>query len=175
MAHRRVKILNKIVEEDIQLIDTKKRRHRRRNSITVEPIEENASVAANAANEANESIANEIKQNGLPIGEQEAIKDDKQPLSVYDPDQSVLMVEVENVVNDKFEINEEIKALTQEIVKTIRDIISLNPLYRETVQQMIQSGQRIIDNPVYLSDLGAALTGSEPRMLILVGFMHVNI
>ncbi|KAK4336937.1 hypothetical protein RND71_044091 [Anisodus tanguticus] len=30
---------------------------------------------------------------------------------------------------------------------------------------MIQSGQRIIDNPVYLSDLGAALTGSDPEEL----------
>jgi len=26
--------------------------------------------------------------------------------------------------------------------------------FRETVAQMIQAGQRVIDNPVYLSDLG---------------------
>lgn len=39
-------------------------------------------------------------------------------------------------------------------MKTIREIIALNPLYRESVQQMIQAGQRVIDNPVYLSDLG---------------------
>ena len=77
-------------------------------------------------------------------------------------DNPVLMGEVENFHHDKFEMTDEIKALTQEIVKTIRDIISLNPLYRESVQQMIQAGQRIVDNPVYLSDLGAALTGAEP-------------
>ncbi|GBL95773.1 Lon protease, mitochondrial [Araneus ventricosus] len=77
----------------------------------------------------------------------------------------VLMVEVENVTHDPYESTEEIKALTQEIVKTIREIISLNPLYRESVQQMIQAGQRVVDNPVYLSDLGAALTGSEPHEL----------
>lgn len=42
----------------------------------------------------------------------------------------VLMVEVENVTHDKFKQTEEVKALTQEIIKTIRDIINLNPLYR---------------------------------------------
>ena len=30
---------------------------------------------------------------------------------------------------------------------------------------MIQAGQRVVDNPVYLSDLGAALTGAEPHEL----------
>ncbi|XP_035220038.1 lon protease homolog, mitochondrial-like [Stegodyphus dumicola] len=77
----------------------------------------------------------------------------------------VLMVEVENLGHEPYEVTEEIKALTQEIVKTIREIIALNPLYRESVQQMIQAGQRVIDNPVYLSDLGAALTGAEPHEL----------
>ncbi|CAL1284783.1 unnamed protein product [Larinioides sclopetarius] len=75
------------------------------------------------------------------------------------------MVEVENITHESYESTEEIKALTQEIVKTIREIISLNPLYRESVQQMIQAGQRVVDNPVYLSDLGAALTGAEPHEL----------
>ena len=33
--------------------------------------------------------------------------------------------------------------------------------FRETVSQMVQAGQKVVDNPVYLSDLGAALTGAE--------------
>lgn len=37
----------------------------------------------------------------------------------------------------------------------------MNPLYRESLQQMLHQGQRVVDNPVYLSDLGAALTGAE--------------
>ncbi|XP_046395848.1 lon protease homolog, mitochondrial isoform X2 [Ischnura elegans] len=81
------------------------------------------------------------------------------------PPPSVLMVEVENVTHDKFRQTEEVKALTQEVIKTIRDIISLNPLYRESLQQMLHQGQRVVDNPVYLSDLGAALTGAEPAEL----------
>lgn len=77
----------------------------------------------------------------------------------------LLMVEVENLVHNKFRQTEEVKALTQEVIKTIRDIISLNPLYRDSLQQMMHQGQRVIDNPVYLSDLGAALTAAEAKEL----------
>lgn len=62
-------------------------------------------------------------------------------------------------------INFFLKALTQELIKTIRDIISMNPLYRESLQQMLHQGQRVVDNPVYLSDLGAALTGADAQEL----------
>lgn len=51
------------------------------------------------------------------------------------------------------------------MIKTIRDIINMNPLYRESLQQMLHQGQRVVDNPVYLSDLGAALTGAEAAEL----------
>ncbi|CAL4073928.1 unnamed protein product, partial [Meganyctiphanes norvegica] len=82
-----------------------------------------------------------------------------------EPPQRVLLAEVENVHHDKFQTTEEVKAMTQEIIKTIRDIIALNPLYRESVQQMIQSGQRVVDNPVYLADLAASLTSANPEEL----------
>lgn len=41
----------------------------------------------------------------------------------------------------------------------------MNPLYRESLQQMLHQGQRVVDNPVYLSDLGAALTGADAEEL----------
>ncbi|MEJ1269834.1 lon peptidase 1 mitochondrial [Cricetulus griseus] len=82
-----------------------------------------------------------------------------------DTPKEVLMVEVENVTHEDFQVTEEVKALTAEIVKTIRDIIALNPLYRESVLQMMQAGQRVVDNPIYLSDMGAALTGAESHEL----------
>ncbi|XP_016410077.1 lon protease homolog, mitochondrial-like, partial [Sinocyclocheilus rhinocerous] len=81
------------------------------------------------------------------------------------PLSGVLLVEVDNVVHEEFQVTEEVKALTAEIVKTIRDIIALNPLYRESVLQMMQAGQRVVDNPIYLSDMGAALTGAESHEL----------
>ncbi|KAJ0175314.1 hypothetical protein K1T71_009455 [Dendrolimus kikuchii] len=80
------------------------------------------------------------------------------------PDQ-VVMVKVENMMHEKFKQTEEVKALTQEVIKTIRDIINLNPLYRESLHHMLAQGQRVVDNPVYLSDLGAALTGAESAEL----------
>lgn len=47
-----------------------------------------------------------------------------------DPSQPVLMVEVENLKHNDYKQTEEVKALTQEVIKTIRDIITMNPLYR---------------------------------------------
>lgn len=52
-----------------------------------------------------------------------------EPVKKLPPDQ-VVMVKVENMVHEKFKQTEEVKALTQEVIKTIRDIINLNPLYR---------------------------------------------
>jgi len=37
---------------------------------------------------------------------------------------------------------------------TIRQLVAIGDVFRETVAQMIQGGHRVIDNPVYLSDLG---------------------
>ncbi|MBN3280053.1 LONM protease, partial [Polyodon spathula] len=88
-----------------------------------------------------------------------------EPLAGPPTASEVLMVEVENVVHEDFQVTEEVKALTAEIVKTIRDIIALNPLYRESVLQMMQAGHRVVDNPIYLSDMGAALTGAESHEL----------
>lgn len=106
------------------------------------------------------------KEDKLESSEDSSVTDalTDEPIISQQPPQ-VLMVQVENVVHDKFVMNEEVKALTQEIIKTIRDILALNPLYRESIQQMLHQGQRVVDNPVYLADLGAALTAAEPADL----------
>ncbi|XP_070541790.1 lon protease homolog, mitochondrial-like [Ptychodera flava] len=85
--------------------------------------------------------------------------------SPTDDELGVVVADVENIAHNEYKATEEVKALTAEVVKTIRDIIALNPLYRESVAAMIQAGQRVIDNPVYLSDLGAALTGADSQEL----------
>ncbi|KRK05317.1 uncharacterized protein Dyak_GE28813, partial [Drosophila yakuba] len=79
--------------------------------------------------------------------------------------QPVLIVEVENVKQPIYKQTEEVKALTQEIIKTLRDIITMNPLYRESLQQMLHQNQRVVDNPIYLCDLGASLSAGEPAEL----------
>ncbi len=45
------------------------------------------------------------------------------------PDQ-ILMIDTSNLVHEEYQQTQEIKALCNEILKTIRDIISLNPIYR---------------------------------------------
>lgn len=79
--------------------------------------------------------------------------------------QPLMMVEVENLQHKEFKQTQEVKALTQEVIKTIRDIITMNPLYRESLQQMLHQNQRVVDNPVYLCDLGASLSAAEPAEL----------
>ena len=54
-------------------------------------------------------------------GEDGEGEDDKRP---------ILIVRTENVHHQPFKNTEEVKALTAEVIKTIRDIIALNPLYR---------------------------------------------
>lgn len=40
---------------------------------------------------------------------------------------------------------------------------------------MMQAGQRVVDNPIYLSDMGAALTGAESHELQdILEEMHVS-
>ncbi|KAH8042519.1 hypothetical protein HPB51_023847 [Rhipicephalus microplus] len=143
MAHRRVKIIRQLVEEGEEAKKSNRRRRR---------------PNANGRT-ANAVPPSEVIEDSAPEGGQAP------PPTVSVPMGPVLMAEVENVPHEKFAITEEMKAVTQEIVKTIRDIIALNPLYRESIQQMIQAGQRVVDNPVYLSDLGAALTGAESHEL----------
>ncbi len=82
-----------------------------------------------------------------------------------DSTQPLLMVEVENIQHESFKQTQEVKALTQEVIKTIRDIITMNPLYRESLQQMLNQNQRVVDNPIYLCDLGASLSAAEPEEL----------
>lgn len=143
MAHRRIKITGQILENEEEAprdeSDNEKRRRKARN--------------------------NRAKKTSMTVDTKQGETQPKQQDEGLTTKDLLLMVEVENVVHHKFRQTEEVKALTQEVIKTIRDIISLNPLYRDSLQQMMHQGQRVVDNPVYLSDLGAALTAAEGREL----------
>uniref|UniRef100_A0A8C8HBX5 Lon protease homolog, mitochondrial n=1 Tax=Oncorhynchus tshawytscha TaxID=74940 RepID=A0A8C8HBX5_ONCTS len=135
MGHRRIRITKQMEVEPDEPASAPKRKERKEPVILAETMEEKVQEA-------------DLTVEALPL-----------------PSSDILMVEVDNVVHQQFEVSEEVKALTAEIVKTIRDIIALNPLYRESVLQMMQAGQRVVDNPIYLSDMGAALTGAESHEL----------
>ncbi|XP_012273098.1 lon protease homolog, mitochondrial isoform X2 [Orussus abietinus] len=165
MAHRRIKIVNQIMEDialkhDEAMAGGKKGRRallrKKAEARLAEQAEKAEKVEGTEAGDENKSVT-EI------TGESEKAKTQKK--STETTVQPVLMVEVVNITHEKFRQTEEIKALTQELIKTIRDIISMNPLYRDSLQQMLHQGQRVVDNPVYLSDLGAALTGADAQEL----------
>ncbi|KAH9520224.1 Lon protease mitochondrial [Bulinus truncatus] len=163
MAHRRIRITDLGVEDEGDLVqdqarDKSKRKPRRRNGKKEQDAEKKEDVPStdSATSSSSFSLGN-IFSNGKD-------PDVKQSEPASAPSH-VLLVKTENVTHEPFESNDEIKALTSEVVKTIRDIIAMNPLYRENLAQIIQAGQRVIDNPVYISDLGAALTAGEPREL----------
>uniref|UniRef100_A0AAX7V6U4 Lon protease homolog, mitochondrial n=1 Tax=Astatotilapia calliptera TaxID=8154 RepID=A0AAX7V6U4_ASTCA len=69
------------------------------------------------------------------------------------PSSNILMVEVDNVQHEQFTVTEEVK------VGSTISVLSYSVL------QMMQAGQRVVDNPIYLSDMGAALTGAESHEL----------
>ena len=101
MAHRRIKILNTVTEEDVE-----------------------TTVAAETA----ASIEHVPEGPLTPISSADEPKHDKNS-SVETSDTSnanlkgVFTVETENVIHQEYETTDEIKALTQEVIKTIRDII----------------------------------------------------
>lgn len=76
-------------------------------------------------------------------------------------DARVLLVEVENHIHHPYEQTEELKAVIQECIQTIRDITSLNPLYKESIAQLLNTGVKLVDNPIYMADLGASLTAAS--------------
>ncbi|GFO37962.1 lon protease homolog, mitochondrial [Plakobranchus ocellatus] len=168
MAHRRIKITDMAVEDEVDLLPDpakdKKRKSRRRNG--KKDTEENE-AKDEKAEESKASTGTSFSLGNI-FGSNRASPLDSEPSTTSHAPQSqahVLMVKTENITHEPFESNDEIKALTSEVVKTIRDIIAMNPLYRENLAQIIQAGQRVIDNPVYISDLGAALTAGEPSEL----------
>ncbi|XP_043261742.1 lon protease homolog, mitochondrial isoform X2 [Colletes gigas] len=164
MAHRRIKIVGQILEEitpksthDDSVSGSKPSR---RSFIRKSRISETEKTK-----KLEETSTPESKVSEKPPENTEGTVNTGAESNPQASSQPLLMVEVVNITHEKFKQTEEIKALTQELIKTIRDIISMNPLYRESLQQMLHQGQRVVDNPVYLSDLGAALTGADAQEL----------
>ncbi|XP_011257251.1 lon protease homolog, mitochondrial isoform X3 [Camponotus floridanus] len=162
MAHRRIKIVN-------QIFDDPNPKSEHNDTVNSSKISRR-SLRKKAENKVLEKIEklDEVDSTEVKPPVDSSSEKTEKPSNSSAPQsgsQPILMVEVVNVTHEKFKQTEEIKALTQELIKTIRDIISMNPLYREALQQMLHQGQKVVDNPVYLSDLGAALTGADAQEL----------
>lgn len=98
-------------------------------------------------------------------GDEKPTEDESNPESIIeaklqDDKPQVLLVEVENFKHHPYEETEELKAVIQECIQTIRDITTLNPLYKESVAQLLNTGVKLVDNPIYMADLGASLSAA---------------
>ena len=105
MAHRRIKILNHVIEEDADTTIAAE------TAASIEHVPEGPlTPAGSTAHETN---------------------DDKSTKDNVDSKlKGIFTVETENVVHQEYETTDEIKALTQEVIKTIRDIIvSIDPKF----------------------------------------------
>jgi len=110
-------LLNVQINVPVDETDAEKRRRKHRHQRNKKKIKIESNETSSSTDK--EKIAKDAEKKE---GKRRPIADgEKQP---------ILMVEVENMKLDNFKQTEEVKALTQEVIKTIRDIITMNPLYR---------------------------------------------
>lgn len=82
------------------------------------------------------------------------------------PGHELFTVSVDNLKDLKFNRQDrQIKALSNEILSTIRDIIRMSQLYRESLNQIMDMGSRVFNNPSHVADLGAMLCTAEAKSL----------
>ena len=102
MAHRRIKIINPVTEEDTETTVA---------AATAASIQQVPEAPLTPPPSPDSPSATEQSDTTLEPGD------------VTSKINGVFTVETENVVHKEYETTDEIKALTQEVIKTIRDII----------------------------------------------------
>ena len=102
MAHRRIRLLSSVTEEDVETTVA---------AATAAAIEHvpNAPLSPQPSTEPSHTIENKDKN----------LKSSDTAGNIN----GIFTVETENVIHLEYETTDEIKALTQEVIKTIRDII----------------------------------------------------
>ena len=125
--------------------------HMFRRIVITDIISEEEEIAAETAEatkdeSGNLSVEGTSTEGTRPPGEQAVETDESSPI--------IQMVQVENVLHAPFKLTQEVKAVAAEVIKTIRDIIALNQLYKESLAQLIEAGKKVVDNPTHLADFG---------------------
>lgn len=76
-----------------------------------------------------------------------------------------MVVKVEHLKDEKYDANDDIiKATTNEVVATIKDLLKTNPLHKETLQYFAQNFNDFQDPPK-LADLGASMCSADDTQL----------
>ncbi|XP_034656482.1 lon protease homolog, mitochondrial isoform X4 [Drosophila subobscura] len=166
VAHRRIRITGQVIEDlPAEKKPAEDQTTNNESSTTTMPLTSSERRRARRTQRQNKIAVNEVEESSTVTEKLETLTDSGSEADPAPASQPVLIVEVENVKQSAFKQTNEVKALTQEIIKTLRDIITMNPLYRESLHQMLHQNQRVVENPVYLCDLGASLSSGDPEEL----------
>lgn len=178
MAHRRIEIVKQVFEDTLTgpLASTippgslngtrlrnrffKRSKNKHNKTFSIVSSEDGSQSSEESASDENIEDRNEEQESSTEGGDEQAKTD---PL--IGNENQILMVEVENHVHHPYEATEELKAVIQECIQTIRDITTLNPLYKESIAQLLNTGVKLVDNPIYMADLGASLTAASAQEL----------
>lgn len=158
-GHRRIQLIRAVDEEP-----------RRKTVLTIKDIMKPTGGKVKVADNNNKSIPSKTEiskvadDNNISISTKTENIDAKTPKN--DVPKQIYMVETENVASSDIDKQStEYKAVTLEIVSSIREIIAQNPFIQETVKQMLGENLNVADNPAYLADLAAAITSARPAEL----------
>ncbi len=77
----------------------------------------------------------------------------------------VLTVGIEDLVDEPFEDTDTVRAMSQELVKTVRDNLSVNAQNLENVPHNLRITPTLLRDPALMSDLAAALGPGDPASL----------
>lgn len=177
LAHRRVEIVKQLFEDPtpepvavpkptnggtLESLRLKNRFFKKTKSKFTKSLSSSATEQSSQETNDDGSTAAETHDNDK--ANEEKSTETPEPTAENAPNQ-LLLVEVENHAHTPYEYSEELKAVIQECIQTIRDITTLNPLYKESIAQLLNTGVKLVDNPIYMADLGASLTAASANEL----------
>lgn len=183
MAHRRIEIVKQVFEDTLTgplastippgSLNGTKLRNRFFKRTAKNKLNKTISSAVSDESQAGEEPVSQEsletepdqKQDSDSVEEQEKGPEQAKVDPLIGDKNQILLVEVENHVHHPYEGTEELKAVIQECIQTIRDITTLNPLYKESIAQLLNTGVKLVDNPIYMADLGASLTAASAQEL----------
>lgn len=80
--------------------------------------------------------------------------------------QTAMMVEVDNVSNATFTETAELKAMSQELLKSFREYVTMANLFgTEMLQQILDEDLTILEDTAYICDLAASVASATPQEL----------
>jgi Lon-like ATP-dependent protease len=143
----------------------------------VTPVETEATPASTSANETSAATQeSEDKKGDVVASFEEGSPDvkaqlkDQQGAQQYEPTSflkkyNVSLVNVENVADAPYDKkNDDIRALINIIVDTIKEIANMNPLFRDQISafSMSQNAGNVGEDPARLADFAVAVSQGEP-------------